>query len=249
MRGSWLLVVMALAGSARADGVWRPFLFSADAATLGRGEAAIESGAGYNGLPALHAASLSDERRVETWIGAAVGVTRRIELAGSISAADGPDRPFGFGDGRVELRARLLEARPRFPVSIAVGAGYQVDPLLEHALTAVVAVSAAWGRLQVTANVRGAHYFHGGRDPLDVQVTLGAAVRATPFLRVGLEYVGDELESDDEDLEARGGRHYLGPTVGFDLADGRLQLTAGAGPIVTAAATSGLGRAAVAYRF
>src|SRR5438094_1995825 len=230
----------AAPATARAD--WHTFLFSTDATGLDARRAAVETGAGYNGLPQDKVALPADQRRTDAWIGAAVGITRWLQLDGAVAFADGPERPYGFGYGRAELRAQLLRPRGKLPLSIAVGGGYQVDALLEHAVTGVLATTLELGRALVTVNVRAAHFFARGRDPVDVVLTCGVSVRTTSWLRLGGEYVGEELEGagDPDEVEVGGGgRHYVGPSAAFLMMGGRLRLNATAGPVVTARSTSG----------
>ena len=249
-----LLIVALCLAPAIASADWRPLVFSDEGQTLGKAHYAIEAGAGYNGLPQTGTAELSDERRFDSWITAAVGVVDRVELAASLDVADVPGRGFGLGDSRFDLRVQVLKPHRRFPIAIAVGAGYQSDPSYEHALSAVVALSAQLGsRLSLTFDLRGAHYFHVGRDPLDVFLTAGALVRATSWLRLGAEYVGEELEGvgdDAADLDlGGGGRHYLGPTAVALLRGGRLRLNVTAGPVLTRTDTAALVRGSLAYLF
>jgi hypothetical protein len=245
------LALLALAcAPAYAD--WRPFVFSLDGQTLRAREGAIESGLGYNGLTDSKTAQLSDERSIDGWLRAAVGVTDRVELAGELSLGEVPGRGFGLGDGRAELRVRVLDPRPRFPVAVALSAGYQTDPRLHNAIESTAAISTEIGRFALVFNLRAAHYFAGGRDPIDVWVTAGASVRATSWLRAGVEYVGEELEGAFDAEEAdigRGGRHYVGPSTAVLLLDGRLRLNATVGAVLASAGTAPLARGSVAYRF
>ncbi len=242
--------VALAAAPARAD--WHTFMFSTDATGLAARKAAFEAGAGYNGLPQPEVLNPADQKRTDAWIGAAVGLTRWLMLDGAVAFADGPERPYGFGYGRVELRAQFLAPRPKLPLSLAVGAGWQVDEQADHALTGVFAATLDLGRVVLTANVRVAHYFAAGRDPVDVALTAGVSVRATRWLRVGAEYVGEELEGVDQDGEAEvggGGRHYLGPSFLFSALHDRLRFNLTAGPVLTRASTAALARGALVYLF
>ncbi len=231
---------------------WRPYVFSLDGLTLNAKRAALEAGAGYNGVTGAGGGLQPDDaRRTTAWVSAAVGLTDRVELSGAFLFGDDPTNGAGFNQARIDLRVRLLNPRKRFPVAISAGAGYQADALIEHAITANLAATAFIGRVNLTVNVRAAHYFHTGRDPVDVFVTAGALVRATNWLRVGAEYVGEELEGVfGADLDdAIGGRHYVGPTAALFFVDNKLRLNATAGPVFTQAQTGMLARASLAYLF
>ncbi len=247
-----LIIIVALAAAAPARADWHTFVFSTDATGLEARHAAMETGAGYNGLPQTDVLNPADQKRTDAWISAAVGITPWLQLDGTVAFADGPDRPYGFGYGHVELRAQVLKPRRKLPLSIAIGAGYQVDELADHALTGVVATTLEVGRVLITANVRVAHYFAAGRDPVDVALTAGVSVRATSWLRVGAEYVGEELEgigSDDEAEVGGGGRHYFGPSLAFWMLRGRLRLNLTTGPVLTNKSTAALVRGALVYLF
>jgi len=261
MRGStftrWCALAMVCFGGAsgaRADEDLRPFLFSLDGNTIARRHIALETGGGYNGLPdAGGGLQPDDARRAALWIAAAVGLHDRVELDGAFQFGDVPDATFGFSQARIDLRVRVLGPFKRVPIAISLGAGYQADALLQHALTGVLAATATLGRVRLTVNVRAAHYFHLGRDPVDVFVTAGALVRATPWLAVGAEYLGEELEGaladDEQELGGPGGRHYLGPTLVGWLAGARLRINTTAGAVITREGAGPMVRGSLAYLF
>lgn len=184
---------------------------------------------------------------------AGVGPHDRVELQGTLAVADGPERPLGLGDLRLDLRVRVLGPFARFPVAIALGVGYQLDPVLASALTGTVAISSEVGRLQLAANLRLAHYFAAGRDAVDVTVMASASVRVARWLRLGVEYVGDELEAAEDEEEAdlgeAGGRHYVGPAATVLLRGGKMRVGVTAGPVIVGDTLSALGRASVSYLF
>jgi hypothetical protein len=68
-----------------------------------------------------------------------------------------------------------------------------------------------------------------GRDPIDLYAALGVSCRVAAPLRIGVEYLAQELEDADGDaLDAEGGvRQFIGPDLALTLADRRLALTAG----------------------
>jgi hypothetical protein len=229
---------------------WHPYLFSSDGDLLRAGRAAVESGVGFNGVPSRDTGLAPDDARSATgWLSGAVGVARRIELDGTIFYAGDPSNGYRVDDTRLEARVALLTPRAHLPVAISLGGGYQADALLEHAATASLDASATLGRLNLTVNVRAAHYFHAGRDPVDVFVTAGAMVRVSRLVRIGAEYVGEELEAlvGGDDDNAPAGRHYVGPTAALFWAGGHLRVSATAGALLTPGQQGPLVRAALAW--
>jgi hypothetical protein len=234
------------------DPDWHPYVFSVDAPTLAPKHAAVETGMAYNGVTGTGGGlSPDDARRYLWWMTGAVGIVDRVQLQGTLVASDDPTNGFHFNQGHVDAMVQLLKPHARFPVAISVGAGYQIDAVYDSAVTGVVAVSADFGRLNVVADLRAAHYFAPGRDPIDLFVTTGALVRATRWLRVGAEYVGEELEGiggDDRD-NSMGGRHYVGPTAVVQLLRGRLRLNTTGGAVLAQGRAGALVRGGLAYLF
>lgn len=251
MRALYCALALLCASPAWAD-PWHPYVFSVDGSTLQSKTAALESGLGYNGVTGSGGGLQPDDsRRVAGWITGAVGITNWAELDGTFLFADDPTNGFEFNQARIDLRFRLLKARPRVPIAISLGIGYQADALIEHAITAVFAASAYLGRVNLTLNVRAAHYFHVGRDPVDVFVTAGAMVRATRWLHLGVEYVGEELEGvfGDDDDGSPGGRHYVGPTGVVGFLQERLRLSGTVGAVFANGDSGPLARVSLAYQF
>jgi hypothetical protein len=220
--------------------------------TLAPHRAAIETGMSYNGVTGSGGGWQPDDaRRYLWWMTGAVGIVDRLQLQGTLVASDDPTNGFHFNEGHVDAMVQLLKPRRRFPVAISVGAGYQIDAVYDSAITGVVAISADFGRVNVVADLRAAHYFAPGRDPIDVFITAGALVRATRWLRVGAEYVGEELEGvDGADRDnSPGGRHYVGPTAVVQLLHGRLRLNATGGVVLVQDRAGALARGGLAYLF
>jgi hypothetical protein len=104
------------------------------------------------------------------------------------------------------------------------------------------------GRVRLAAAVHVEHIFAPGRDPVDMYAVAGVSVRVIPIMRLGFEYVGQDIEAlADDDQDAEGGaRHYIGPDVAWSLRKNRLLVTAGAA-IQIASAPAALARAALTY--
>jgi len=229
--------------------VERPFLYLVDP----HGPAARQVLAGYALAYSSSAGAIRpipghfDAQGVVHTLSLEVGALRRLSFYGTtmIAQAIGTSE---VGAVAVQAGARVLLTPPswqRFRLMVE-GAflrefGSQIGVIGE--LTG----SYDLGRVRLAASVHAEHLFAGNRDPVDMFAVAGVSVRVIPILRLGVEYVAQDLEAAFEDDEAEGGaRHYVGPDVALSLHHHRLLLTAGAS--VQAAASPGmLARAALTY--
>jgi len=95
----------------------------------------------------------------------------------------------------------------------------------------------AWGRLtlghdegptRLAVSVHAEKIFETNRDTVDLMVTAGVSTRLVGPVRVGIEYVGQDLEGVVDAEEAEGGaRHILGPVVSAALWNQRISLVGG----------------------
>jgi hypothetical protein len=91
-----------------------------------------------------------------------------------------------------------------------------------------IASSYDLGAFRFAGNLHAERVFASGRDGIDVLALAGVSYKIVPGLRLGAEYVGQDLEDAVEQEEAEGGaKHYLGPTLAVDIDHGRTQLVAG----------------------
>jgi hypothetical protein len=114
---------------------------------------------------------------------------------------------------------------------------------------AQAAVTGDINRFRFGATVHGEHVFAEGRDAVDLMVQLGATVRVIDAFRVGVEYVGQDLEEIGGDEAEAGARHFLGPTASVRLLSDRLTLTGGPSVGLSASSPKVLGRLAISYGF
>jgi hypothetical protein len=114
-----------------------------------------------------------------------------------------------------------------------------------------VQLAAEFGRLRTQLSAHGEHVFTEGRDSVDFMLTAGVSMRLLSWLRLGLEYVGQDLEGEFDPQEAEGGsRHLLGPTVALSLLREKLSIVGGpAFALGTGTSSRVIGRMAVSYAF
>jgi hypothetical protein len=86
--------------------------------------------------------------------------------------------------------------------------------------------SVAAGGFLAEVNGYAEHVFAPGRDAIDYVALLGASYRVLPALRVGAEFVGQDLEELGDPGAEDGARLGVGPNVAVDLLRGRVQLVA-----------------------
>ena len=104
------------------------------------------------------------------------------------------------------------------------------------------------GRVRFAASIHAEHIFAGSRDPVDLYAVAGVSVRVARILRLGAEYIAQDLEAlaeADDDAEG-GARHYVGPDIALSLYKNRLLVTAG-GAVQLAHSPGVLARGAVTY--
>ncbi len=238
---------------------FQPYAYAQNAASLGHGHVALQLGGGYNGVQATGGGLAPEDGRAGLLsFGASVGVVGGLQVDASLQFGDLQTEAFGLAQSRVEARVQLVGLRPSLPFQLALGAGYQSDARFDSALTGLVAMSGQAGPVDLTANLRLAHYFHEGRDPVDIMLVAGALARPTDWLGLGAEYVGEELEEagdGDEDVSVAsanvdgGGRHLVGPTVAFSLAKHHVRINLSGGAVISSARVGPQIRGSIAYQF
>jgi hypothetical protein len=105
-------------------------------------------------------------------------------------------------------------------------------------------------RLRIAANLHLERVFASDRDAVDVLVMAGASYKMLKILRVGVEYVGQDLEGAFEDDEAEGGaHHYVGPNLALALLADQLQIVAAGAAGIGTRAQPMVGRLAMLMTF
>lgn len=147
---------------------------------------------------------------------------------------------------------------------LAIASGYMMDLDQASGMYARVTASYDIGRLRLAAMVHGEHVFRDASDAVNLFATAGASVRVAPVLRLGVEYVVQDIEEafasggDSTDPtttvpgRAEGGVHqFVGVGGTLELLNHRLFINLGPAlafrPEVGQVAP--VGRAAVSYSF
>jgi hypothetical protein len=112
-----------------------------------------------------------------------------------------------------------------------------------------VAGSGDIGRLRLATTLHVEHEFWPGRDPLDVMAELGAAYRVVESFRLGVEYVGQDLEESFSPGAEGGARHFVGPIASLQLLDERMTIVAGPSVGISSLSPDFVARVALAYGF
>jgi hypothetical protein len=111
-----------------------------------------------------------------------------------------------------------------------------------------VELSASWdrGRFRLAGTLHAEKVFAPGRDAIDVWSAVAATVRVAAPLRIGVEWLGLDLEESGDDGAEGGPQHFAGPDLALSLGK-RLALTAALLARLDGGAT--YGRAALACAF
>ena len=157
------------------------------------------------------------------------GVLPRLSLWGATQIAEAIGNS-EVGAVAVQAGARVLVTPPSWQrFRLVVGAGFLREFGAALGVSGEVTASYDVGRVRFAGALHAERLFAPNRDPIDLYAVAGASVRVMRLVRVGLEYVAQDLEAAAEDDEAEGGaRHFLGPDVALALAGHRLLVTAGA---------------------
>jgi hypothetical protein len=177
------------------------------------------------------------------------GVTDRLTPFASVGFAD------GFTTAGSKMAAAIAgatyqltdaHAPPRF--SLTGGVAYEAATGA-FGLTTLAAASLDRGPLRLAANLRADKSFAPGRDTIDLFTQLGVSYRVAAVLRLGAEYMGQDLEDLFEADVEGGARQAVGPSVALDLDGGRYQVTVASGFGIGAKSPRAVVRAGVGFMF
>jgi len=211
-------------------------------ATLSRVTVA-SGGAGFTRPFAANTASPG----LSTELGGEIGLLPRLSLVASGVLGESPTHAGAVG----ALAGARLSILPSAWTSThaVVSAGYLRELSSASGAWARVTASQDFGRLRVASMVHAEHVFAAKRDGVDVMVSAGANVRVVDTLRLGAEYVAQDIEGAFDAEEVEGMRHFACGTATIALL--RERLTLGVGPAfgLSPNAPRVLGRAQVGWSF
>lgn len=227
----------------------RPWLYADDATTPGQWQSLAGTrftySSGSSSVTRPFAANLSAPGGIAE-LNAEVGILRELSLAAT--------GVMGFGDkvsGGATIGVRFAPfARLTIPFRFVVGGGYLRERGADNGMFFRLAATYDAGPFRFGTTFHGEHIFAPGRDALDVMLILGANVKLSRIVRLGVEYVAQDLEGYFDDEEAEGGvRHFLGPTASFELLDKRLFLAFGPAVGLSYGSPGLVGRGSLAFAF
>lgn len=230
----------------------RPFGFLTDATTPSAGVASLGYAFGVgSGIPADRplpvdlAAGSGGSHTAQL----GYGLTDRLGLYGSATFTESAAEP-GTLSTTAMAGASWQFTRPTSPLHVTLSGGMAYEGATQTpGVSAVAAVSYDRGPLCLAANVRADRMFAASRDSVDLFTMIGASYRVWGGLRLGAEYVGQDLEDAfEEDLEG-GARHALGPSVALDLDRGRYQLVVATGFGLNAKSAEAVVRAGLTFNY
>ncbi len=232
----------------------RPFLFATDVGTPAPGGLVagyrVTWGAATTGaVRPIGSAGLGHQGFLHE-INAEVGLVDRVsaQAFGLVSPPDtGDTAPIAAAFGGA-VRVRVLGRRGG-PFQLTVAGGAMRDLSGYAAMQGRVVATGDIGRLRLTGDALVEHSLRPGADAVDLIVVAGASYAVVPWLRAGVEYVGQDLEGAFDDGEVEGVRHLVGPTVSFFSAAQRLQFVGGCGFGLSAQSPGVVARGGVVYTF
>ena len=243
------VLVTAIVDPARLTVQERPFAFSVDPTTPSQGvwSAGYSFGVG-SGISADRPLPVSlGSASGSSTFSMALGATDRLAPFISATIADA-GTPAGSQSYTAGLTWQVTAPGSRLRLATSL-AGLHEGRSGATGATAVVAASLDQGPLRLIGNVRADKVFSPGRDAVDYVVSLGTAWRLGSAVRIGAEYVGQDLEETFSAGAEGGAVHAIGPTLALDLEDGRYQVAIGSGFGLTARSPRVLGRMVVAVNF
>ncbi len=232
-------------------GVERPWLYQADptappplhaVAGLSVGYASIDRGAARPFAADVARAGAVYSASVEVGLHRYVSVLGEGLLAGQGSSSS--------VSGGALAGVGLYPLGPTSPVDVAITGGYLRELGGSNGVWGRAAIAGDLGRARLALTALGEHVFEPGRDGVDVLVTTGVSYAVVDVLRLGAEYVVQDLEGAWDPEEADGGiRHFVGPNLALELMKHRARIVAGPAIGLSEASPRLLGRVAALYSF
>jgi hypothetical protein len=208
----------------------RPFVFSDDARlpTPGSAEAMYRGTWGLAGSDAVRpigSAALGATGSIHELQGE-VGILPWLSLRGYGLLFLSQRDDSAFTTGGLEVRARLVGgARQPFGLTLSAGALREFNGYAS--LQGRIVATGAIGPVRLTGDVLVERSFRPRADSFDVITVAAVSYQLHPIFRVGVEYVGQDLEALWDPREIEGFRQMVGPSLSVHLAPQRLQAFAG----------------------
>ena len=227
----------------------RPWLYADDATTPGAWQALVGTRITYSGggrsVTRPFASNLSAPGGLAE-VNGEVGLLPALSLAATGVMGLGDALSGGMTAG---LRFAPL-ANAKVPFRVVLGGGYLIERGAGNGMFFRVAATYDVGAFRLGGTLHGEHVFLPGRDALDAMMILAANVKLGRVVRLGVEYVAQDLEGYVQVAEAEGGvRHFVGPTSSLELLDKRLFVAFGPAVGLSYGSPKLVGRVSIAYAF
>lgn len=248
-----LVASLAVSRLAHADD--RPFVYTRDAggARVANVEATYALSYGVSTSGAVRAIDVrGNGSGILQELGAQVGVTRAFALGafGMVATTDIGGAPTE-ATGGAYMRLTLTqpdEGSDGTTVGLMLSGLREFDNVFSMSLHAQLMYKL--DRFRVGGNLQAERRFTSTADGIDLIVRVGANYAVLDELRLGVEYIGQDLEDLIEEEEAEGGAaHLFALSITSELDDKRLHLGFAPGIVVASGATGLGGRAMVSYIF
>jgi hypothetical protein len=223
----------------------RPFAFLLDPSTPSAGEVGLTYDLGASSgrpadrpLPAsIMVAGAMHELTIDYGVDSRIAPFVSVRMLQPASSAK--DASVG---GAAGAKWQLTNPQGPFRLTLA-GAGFR-EAGGSFGTYARLAASYDLDGLRIAGNAHVEKAFGAGRDNVDVLILAGMSYRVMREMRLGVEYVAQDLEEAFGDAESAegGARQYLGPSLALNLLSDRLQLVAGVGMGLAARASGTMGR-------
>ncbi len=163
---------------------------------------------------------------VEQQVTLGYGLTDRIEpyIVGQILS---PSQPNSAATATFQAGVRWQLTDPASPARFTVATSMFREFTGSLGSAVRGAFTYDWSRVRLGGNLHLEHVFASGRDALDYIAMGGISVKTTSWLRLGGEYVGQDLEESFGAGAEGGPTHFAGPTAAIDLDQGKMQIVGG----------------------
>lgn len=180
-------------------------------------------------------------------LGGEIGVLPNVSIAASGVLGESPSRAGAVG-ALIGARVSILPSAWT-STHVVVSGGYLRELTSASGVWGRITASQDVGRVRFASMAHAEHVLAANRDAIDLMVSAGANVRIVDTLRLGAEYVAQDLEGAFDPEEVEGMRHFAAGTATVALL--RERLTLGAGPAfgLSPNAPRVLGRAQIGWSF